>query len=286
MNRSIQTKKSYLNVGCGQRFHKGEPWINLDVAPCDTSVLPWDARAGLPLGTNSCEVVYLSHVLEHFSKKSGASLMAECRRVLKPGGILRVIVPDLERICREYLRQLDAIRTFPPGHPDRLSWIKLELLDQCTRHESGGSMRTFFNDHGLNEVDYVVGRIGTVGSRLADACRHTAKAEMTGTPRRPHPIKKRRASLRTLILKSLLKKEEAEALRIGQFRMRGEVHLWMYDAITLEQLLGDTGLSPVSFHSADTSQIPNWACYHLDRDLNGLEHAPSSLYAEGIKLQP
>jgi predicted SAM-dependent methyltransferase len=275
MTTHTPTKTAYLNVGCGGRFHKGEPWINLDVASNDTSVMSWDARAGLPVETNSFDVVYLSHVLEHFSEKDGARLVAECHRVLKAGGTLRVVVPDLEGICREYLRNLEEVRSVPPGHPDRLSWIKLELLDQCTRHQSGGSMRTFFPEHGLNELDYVVGRIGTVGIQLAKPCTLQAAKRK--------PIKLNWSSLRTSLRDALLSPEEAEALRIGQFRLQGEPHLWMYESVTLEQLLRGSGFSTVEFHRADTSRISDWDSYHLDRDPDGRGHAPSSLYAEGTK---
>jgi predicted SAM-dependent methyltransferase len=276
VNCAPPAKPTYLNVGCGGRFCKGEPWINLDVGSADPAVRPWDVRAGLPLEANSVDVVYLSHVLEHFAEAAGARLAAECQRVLKPGGIVRVVVPDLEGICREYLRQLDEIRTSPPGHPGRLAWIKLELLDQCARHESGGGMKMFFREQGLSEVDYVVDRIGTVGLQLAKAAAVPVAAGSGAHRRGP-------ASLRDRLLNVLLRPAEAEALRIGQFRTRGEVHLCMYESVSLEQVLRSAGFEEVCFHQADTSQIADWACHHLDRDPDGREHAPHSLYAEARK---
>lgn len=283
MSVERQMKTSYLNVGCGSRFYRGEPWVNLDVAPVDASVMPWNVSAGFPMEADTFDVVYLSQVLEHFPEKDGSRLAAECYRVLKPGGILRVVVPDLEGICREYLWNLDEIRTKPPGHPNRLAWIKLELLDQCIRHESGGCMRTFFRDHDRDELDYVVGRIGTVGLQLANACSPSAADGKAGRPARSRFGGWNWESLRMSLLNALLNREEAEALHIGQFRMRGEAHLWMYESVTLEQLLKGAGFDTVEFHCADTSQIADWACYHLDRDPDGREHAPSSLYVEGRK---
>lgn len=281
------TKKTYLNVGCGHRFYRGEPWINFDVVPCDSSVILWDARVGFSMGANTVDVVYLSHVLEHFTEETGARLIAECYRVLKPSGFLRVVVPDLEGICREYLRLLDEIRATPPGHPGYLDWIKLELLDQCTRQESGGRMRTFFRDHGRDSIEYVVGRIGTVGLQLARKCFPSAEEEQAKLPRRPAFInwlgRLKGRSPRAWLLKALLTKGEAEALRIGRFRTGGEVHLWMYELEALERLLKGVGFASVEFHNADTSQIADWGHYHLDTDTDGREHAPHSLYAEGRK---
>jgi predicted SAM-dependent methyltransferase len=51
--------------------------------------------------------VYYSHLLEHFPKHEAQGFTQECYRVLKPRGIIRVAVPDLERIARMYLQALE-----------------------------------------------------------------------------------------------------------------------------------------------------------------------------------
>lgn len=56
----------------------------------------FDLRKGVPFRSNYCDVIYCSHFLEHLNKKDGQSFLRECFRVLKPGGILRIIVPDLD----------------------------------------------------------------------------------------------------------------------------------------------------------------------------------------------
>lgn len=70
---------------------------------------PWprfqfvDIRKGLPLGDGTAAFIYCSHVLEHLERWESLRILRECRRVLKPGGRLRVVVPDLAIICRSYL---------------------------------------------------------------------------------------------------------------------------------------------------------------------------------------
>lgn len=283
MINNRQMKATYLNVGCGRRFYNGKPWINIDVGPADETIVPWDVRAGFPMEANALDVVYLSHVLEHFSAEGGVRLASECHRVLRPGGVLRVVVPDLEGICREYLRQLDEIRYAPPGHPDRLAWIKLELLDQCARHRSGGRMKDFFSEHGRDSIDYVVGRIGTVGLQLANEASRSKKKEKDRSYWRPRLWRWDFGAIREWTLNLLLSEEEEEALRIGQFRTRGEVHLWMYESVSLERLLRGVGFDEISFYRAETSRIADWERYHLDRDSDGREHAPNSLYTEARK---
>jgi len=82
-----------LNVGCGRRFHSD--WVNVDLVPSDESVQVCDISKGLPFDDGHFDAVYHSHVLEHLHPKTGRELLAECWRVLKPGGVVRVVVPDL-----------------------------------------------------------------------------------------------------------------------------------------------------------------------------------------------
>ena len=97
-----------LNLGCGPTFHPD--WVNLDISPTDPRVRSADVTKGIPLPPNVCDAVYHSHVLEHLSAEEAKVFIAECYRVLKPAGILRVAVPDLEQIARLYLQCLDSAR--------------------------------------------------------------------------------------------------------------------------------------------------------------------------------
>ena len=100
------TKINYLNVGCGTKFHPA--WTNIDMAASDPAVQAVNLIKGIPFKTNRLDLVYHSQVLEHISKDPAPAFLAECMRVLKPGGTLRVVVPDLEDIaseCRRLLRR-------------------------------------------------------------------------------------------------------------------------------------------------------------------------------------
>jgi len=91
-----------LNLGCGQRFHPD--WMNIDFVSHAPEVMAHDLTTGIPVPDNSADAVYHSHVLEHFSKSNGAAFIQECFRVLKPGGVLRVVVPDLEALALQYVQ--------------------------------------------------------------------------------------------------------------------------------------------------------------------------------------
>jgi methyltransferase family protein len=62
-----------------------------------------DSLMPLPDASGSVDEVRASHVLEHFSHREVAAVVAEWARVLKPGGLMRIAVPDLDYIARGYL---------------------------------------------------------------------------------------------------------------------------------------------------------------------------------------
>lgn len=88
-----------LHIGCGEVIIPG--WVNCDVRPLDHVDIVAPAHAlGLPDGV--VDEIYACHVLEHFGfgvcTPSFTDVLFEWRRVLKPGGTLRVSVPSLESI--------------------------------------------------------------------------------------------------------------------------------------------------------------------------------------------
>jgi predicted SAM-dependent methyltransferase len=84
-----------------QRFGSGQ-W---------RSVRFWDAASGIPVSDGTADYVYTSHFLEHLDRATAAKVLAESFRILKPFGVLRVVVPDMFRIASEYV---DAMRTATP----------------------------------------------------------------------------------------------------------------------------------------------------------------------------
>jgi predicted SAM-dependent methyltransferase len=114
----------YMQYGCG--FSAPVEWKNFD----SSQTLRWertpilgrwtknaerfpphvklgDIVAGLPLPDGSCKGIYASHVLEHLARDDFYRALENTFKLLAPGGIFRVIVPDLAYIAREYIRMLD-----------------------------------------------------------------------------------------------------------------------------------------------------------------------------------
>jgi SAM-dependent methyltransferase len=55
-----------------------------------------DLRQGIPYPDNSADVVYHSHIFEHLDRAYAGGFLLEIKRVLKPGGIHRIVVPDFD----------------------------------------------------------------------------------------------------------------------------------------------------------------------------------------------
>lgn len=129
-----------VNLGCGGSTPAG--WLNVDFGPgaklskvpilrhvskrvlrheWDASIFIHDLRKPLPWTGNTVGKIYSSHTLEHLTRSDGERLIFETFRVLKPGGILRIVVPDLgyavarytsdELGAPEFLPMLSAVDT-------------------------------------------------------------------------------------------------------------------------------------------------------------------------------
>jgi predicted SAM-dependent methyltransferase len=108
-----------LNIGCGTSGIEG--WVNIDNSPSILlSRLPlgkrifhtpdWprgvrraDVRKRIPFADSSVSYIYSSHTFEHFTLEESNAVARECLRVLQPGGVLRIVVPDLGILVRDYL---------------------------------------------------------------------------------------------------------------------------------------------------------------------------------------
>src|ERR1700688_4564037 len=108
-----------ITIGCGVSGLEG--WHNVDNSPTITlsriplanrllklprwprNVRRYDVRKGIPFKAASVRYIYSSHTFEHFTYAESLKIARECFRVLEAGGVIRVAVPDLGLIVRDYL---------------------------------------------------------------------------------------------------------------------------------------------------------------------------------------
>jgi len=119
-----------LNIACGSRTHP--EWNNVDFSPIvffvrhlkvtrilrriniisqdrferilsiDPEIMYHNFLGGIPWKDNTFDVIYHSHFLEHLDRHNAKGFLMECRRSLREGGILRVVIPDLSRLIDDY----------------------------------------------------------------------------------------------------------------------------------------------------------------------------------------
>lgn len=277
--------RKYLNLGCGSRFHPD--WINVDNFSSDHCIQPYDLRKGIPFQENAFDVVYHSHLLEHFPKDEALSFMKECYRVLKPGGIIRVAVPDLEQIVCIYLQVLDKALQGRHEWQRPYEWMMLELYDQTVRENPGGEMIEFFKQSPIPDEKFVYERVGSEGQGIIETLQNNFKPQKIKRGFIINQIFRVRLIPNYILawfIKKLLGKDDYKALQIGRFRLQGEVHRWMYDRYSLTRLLKMAGFQNPIQRTAFESAIERWINFNLDTEPDGTIYKPSSLYMEAIKL--
>src|SRR5262245_36586564 len=92
-----------LQIGCGANLLQG--WLNADFEPAAEGVIFVDARQRLPFVDATFDYVFSEHMLEHIDYLDGRVMLAECCRVLRPGGRLRIATPDLRFLIELYTPQ-------------------------------------------------------------------------------------------------------------------------------------------------------------------------------------
>ena len=169
---AVTNGKALLNLGCGTDYHSAFVNIDLVAAP---GVISHDLKHGIPFPDASYDLVYHSTVLSHLRPLDALGLMRECCRVLRPGGVLRVVTEDLEQMCRVYLQKLEAACNGDSASAKDYEWMCLELYDQATRERSGGGMVDYLRQDPLPNEGFVRSRVGEQGRRMLAAVRARAK---------------------------------------------------------------------------------------------------------------
>jgi predicted SAM-dependent methyltransferase len=274
---------NFLNIGCGSIFHS--EWTNIDLVSNSSIVEACDLRKGLPYSNSYFNVCYSSHLLEHLTQDEAQQLLGECFRVLKSGGIIRVVVPDLEAIARTYLSLLETVETGNQVIKANYDWIMLELYDQVVRSYIGGEMVHYLGNLAINNKEFILSRIG---AEAENYWHHEEIAQKSSFLQKflsksiSWWFQKLRIELAKFLVFLIAGIEAKRALEEGLFRNSGEIHRWMYDRFSLGRLLKQAGFIEIRVCQADDSLIPNFSRYNLDT-VDGKVRKPDSLFMEAVK---
>lgn len=155
-----------VNIGAGPKGKEG--WINVDAYAQPGINCIYDCRTELPFQDGSVSMIFCEHFVEHLDYTEEIPFfVSECLRVLKKGGVMRIIVPDVELYIRGYLDEgwetFEKIRPLKNGRED--SWMhfkynnKMEMLNiifrQGIEHKYGydyEAMKYVLNRFGFSKV--------------------------------------------------------------------------------------------------------------------------------------
>lgn len=163
-----------INLGCGGHTPLG--WINVDYAigaklakipllssfgltrlKWNKSIVIHNLLKSFPWETESVDVIYSSHTLEHFTREDGYRFLKECHRVLKQGGIIRIVIPDLKASINSYLEGKTRSDYFVENlmvlYPNAKNMVKKVLLPLISfPHKCMYDTETLLNI--LNEIGF------------------------------------------------------------------------------------------------------------------------------------
>jgi SAM-dependent methyltransferase len=272
--------KSKVNLACGSAFVAGDGWTNLDYAAANEHVLRANLLGRLPLPDDGAALVYCSHFLEHIPRSQVVGFLAECFRVLAPGGTLRLVLPDLENLCRAYLEHRER------GEHDKADFVVLEMVDQCVRRTSGGELGRFYGQLRSDPATYA--------EMMAFVRERTGEDLSTAPPTRR--LGSLGGGLRSVLGKLLGRLQRLWIRSVLQllptaFREQnvslaavGERHHWLWDFHQVRVLLEEVGLQNVERHQASSSGFEGFPFQALDLDGEGRPRkGAESMYIEARK---
>lgn len=149
-----------VNVGCGPFTLPG--FVNVDLFRCKPEVVAWDCRWSLPFANESAVGIRAEHFFEHLEAREEApAFLADCLRVLQPGGAIRIVVPDVGRVLNAYakgpsdlsgFRELAVPEPFPEDLPTRMDVVN-HAFHQWHEHRWGYDAETLI--HRLTMAGFV-----------------------------------------------------------------------------------------------------------------------------------
>lgn len=109
------------------------------------SIIVRDVRKKLPFDDESIDFIYSSHLIEHIRKDEAEKVLRDCFRVLKRGGLIRLVVPDLELMARNYIKEIENIRNKKVKIKNNYLSSEgfLDLLGSCEKTKTPLTLKIF-----------------------------------------------------------------------------------------------------------------------------------------------
>jgi predicted SAM-dependent methyltransferase len=266
-------KLCYINLACGSVFLENSNWINYDYSSAFKGVKKYNLLKRLQIEDSTANVVYSSHFFEHIPYSKVTFFLNETLRILKPDGVLRLVLPDLENMATNYVnfRRL--------GEHCKADFLVLEMIDQCVRNVSGGQLRLFYSkikkqhDQHKSMIEFIKERVGEDLTTYNPNKNFRQILNAITQRLRRYWIK--------IIILAL-----PPAFRDMNISLTdtGERHHWVWDFYTLKKILEAVGFVDINRVSANSSIIDDFPFFPLDlNDKAKPRKGSQSMYIEAKK---
>jgi len=287
-----------LNLACGPIYVADGNWVNLDYVSNSPCVRQCNLLKSLPFDDNTFDLVYSSHFFEHIPRSRSQSFLAECYRVLKPGGVLRLVLPDCEEMFSTYL---DLRRNNKHKEADLLV---IEIIDQSVRAFPGGELLKFYQSINLMSNsdqrywrEFIFWRNGeTLEDYMTKSSQNCTKTSIKLSRSKLQIFNRCYRAVRLLLglnqgFLSNLRQHLALMLINPDFKEQnislagiGERHLWLWDFYQLQDSMERANFTGVSRVFHDTSGFHNFPFFPLDAALDGRPRkGAESMFVEACK---
>jgi SAM-dependent methyltransferase len=132
----LRVKKNRMLRAIVPLLVKGERLSRFNSLP--DNIMVHNLAKRLPFDSNSIDAVYHSHLLEHLDRYLAKTFLLEVKRVLKPGGIQRIVVPDLEKVCGAYVSHISICENDTDEAGKHDSYVAA-MIEQSVRREADGT---------------------------------------------------------------------------------------------------------------------------------------------------
>jgi predicted SAM-dependent methyltransferase len=281
MEKLQASKPKFLNIACGAVYVDSREWENVDYISNDSRhVRKMNVLKKLNPSQGQYEAIYCSHFVEHIPLSYILDFLKRCYTLTKPGGILRIVLPDAEFLLREYLRYKDS------GNRLLADFAFVNFLDQCVRRKSGGRLGEIYFKVANGELhdleNYLFFLNGSLELEKLDCSRRLTLIQKI----------KRVLSSSTYLTSSLENYYIRAITRLlpHGFRVQnisfadiGELHHWMYDFDQISTLLKESGFSKVERMSFNTSNRTDGIFHQLDIHNEKPRKGNHQLFVEAYK---
>jgi predicted SAM-dependent methyltransferase len=103
--------KNLVKINLGSGHWKLQDWVNVDIDLASQPDVCADLAGGLPFASGVASLMHTEDFIDQLTLEKAAAFLRECHRILAPGGVLRVLTPDMRKLARLYLDDPEQLKT-------------------------------------------------------------------------------------------------------------------------------------------------------------------------------